>query len=282
MTNSLITDRNRFAAAAPEERLLLNGRDWGIRDTGTPDRPALLLIPGTLGRGDIFWQQIEALSGHLRILAISYPDTGGIREWTEDLVSLLDQKGLTSVHVLGSSLGGYLAQYFAGTHPEKVGTLFAANTLHTVNGLDANPPYSLDLETAPIDHLRAGFGRGLTAWADSHPDQKDLVELLLEEAGGRILEPELRARLAALKHGPELPTFTGRVVTIDSADDPLIPQAMREAVRDRLRPQTAYHFLWGGHFPYCVRPALYTAILARELNLDIPGPDWGPGTMVEQ
>lgn len=280
MTNSLITERDRFAAANPESRIELNGRDWGILDKGAGE--VLLLIPGTLGRGDIFWRQIDALSDRLRIIAVSYPDSGGIEDWSADLKTLLDLKDIDNVHLLGSSLGGYLAQYFAGHNPDRVNTLFAANTLHSVTGMDQRLPYSLDLDTTPINQLRAGFAQGLNAWRDAHADQAELVELLMQEANGRILEAEMRARLKALKIGPELPPNTGKIITIEAADDPLIPQEMRDAVRTRLNPDTAYRFLWGGHFPYITRSALYTSMLEKNLGLNVTGPKWGDGDMCEQ
>ncbi|TDK48069.1 alpha/beta fold hydrolase [Antarcticimicrobium luteum] len=276
MSNPLIAARNAFAMGFPERRVVLNVRDWGYIDTG--QGPALLLIPGTLGRGDIFWQQITALSDRLRVVAVTYPETGGIAEWAEDLAALLDHLGIETASVLGSSLGGYLAQYFAAAHPGRVDTLFAANTLHSVAGLIDKMPYALDLDAAPIADLRAGFGQGLGAWAEAHPDQADLVELLLEEVGGRIPEPELRMRLKALKTAPELPPLTlsesGRF-TIEADDDPLIPPEMRAAVRARVRPAAAYRFTWGGHFPYVARPEAYAALLEQALGLTVTGPDWG-------
>ncbi len=280
MTNQLIEARNQFSAVHPEQRFMLNGRDWGVWDVGS--EPVLLLIPGTLGRGDIFWQQIEALSDRLRIIAVSYPASGGIEDWTEDLALLLTQLGVTEASVLGSSLGGYLAQYFAATYPAKVTKLFSANTLHSVIGMDQRAPYSFDLAETPIDELRAGFGVGLGAWAKDHPEQRELVELLLGEAGGRILEPELRARLSALKFGPELPECNVKVVTIETADDPLIPEEMRQAVRARLSPEAAYRFLWGGHFPYVARPDYYVSLLEENLGLNVTGPDWGTGAVREK
>jgi len=280
MTNPLINDRDRFAIANPESRVILNGRNWGVLDVGTG--PVLLLIPGTLGRGDIFWHQIEALSDRMRIVAVSYPDNGGIKDWTEDLTELFVQLHIDCANVLGSSLGGYLAQYFAATYPEKIIKLFAANTLHSVEGLDQRPPYSMDLTSTPIHQLRAGFGNGLTAWAEAHPDQSNLVELLLQESDGRILEAELRARLNALKTGPKLPKNQSDVVTIETADDPLIPLEMRNAVRERLNPSSAFRFLWGGHFPYVVRPELYTSLLEKILGLNITGPAWKDGSLSEQ
>ena len=279
MPNRLIADRDRFATLHPERRILIRGRDWGYVQAG--DRgPALLLIPGTLGRGDIFWQPIEALKDRARIVAVTYPESGGVIEWAEDLAELCGRLGLDRATVLGSSLGGYVAQYFAAAHPRLAERLIAANTLHSVAGVGDRPPYSSDLDHAPIAEIRAGFGRGLGAWRDSHPEQAELVDLLMAEVGGRIPEPELRTRLNALKRGPELPPLDlprDRIATIEAADDPLIPQPMRSAVRARLNPSVAYRFEWGGHFPYVVRPDLYVSLLEEQLGLPVTGQGWGDG-----
>lgn len=278
MTNALMESRNAFAARNPEQRVTLNQREWGVVDTGGAG-PVLLLIPGTLGRGDIFWQQIDALRGRARILSLTYPAAGGVAEWSDDLVALLDARDVNRATVLGSSLGGYLVQYLAAQHGDRVERLIAANTLYSTAPAKQNPPYNSDLDAAPIDELRGGFGKGLNAWAQSHPDQADLVELLLAEVGGRIPEAELRNRLKGIKNAPELPAIglsPERIVTIEGADDPLIPLFMRDEVRERLRPSVAYRFESGGHFPYAVRPQLYTAILEEQLGLVPAGSTaWG-------
>lgn len=278
MTNDLIADRDQFTEQHPEQRMVLNGRDWGYIDVG--EGPVLLLIPGTLGRSDIFWQQINALKGRIRIIATSYPAIGGVVEWGADIISLMDELKIDTATILGSSLGGFLAQYIAAKSPERVDRLIGANTLNSIAGLGSHPPYSLDLDAAPIDDLRAGFGTGLEGWRAAHPDQSDLVDLLLMEVGGRILEPELRRRLDALKTGPVLPPPgipADRIITIEVNDDPLIPPEMRASVRDCLKPSVAYRFLEGGHFPYIARPEAYTALLEQVMDLDVTGPDWGTG-----
>lgn len=283
MSNPLITARDAFAARCPETRAVLNGRDWGVIDTGPVaggDGPVLLLIPGTLGRADIFWQQIDALAPHLRVIAVSYPGQGGIIDWAGDLCALLDARGIGQAAVLGSSLGGYLAQYLAGAHPARVSHLFAANTLDTVAGLDTRQPYAQDLDTAPIDALRGGFLAAMQAWGQAQPDQIDLVEFLIAEVGARIPEAEMRARLNALKRGPELPAVAlppAALTVIDAADDPLIPPPMRAAVRARLPGAAGFRFLWGGHFPYVLRPALYTNLILSRLGLAAPDPAWSAG-----
>ena len=281
MTNSLMESRDAFAARHPEERVTLNGREWGVIEVGS-DGPVLLLIPGTLGRGDIFWQQIDALKDRARIVAVTYPAQGGVAEWAQDLALLMDQRGIDKATCLGSSLGGFLVQYLAALHPEKVERLLPANTLVSTERSRSRPPYTSDLDTAPIDELRAGFAMGLGAWREAHPDQADLVELLLAEVGGRIPEIELRSRLNGLKKAPPLPALAfpkDRIATIEGDDDPLISREMREEARALLQPGTSYRFNWGGHFPYVVRPALYVSLLETELGLPLTSEGWGEGAV---
>lgn len=277
MSNPLIADRDAFSAAYPEQRVTLNGREWGVIEAGEQG-PVLLLVPGTLGRGDIFWQQIRALKDRARILAVTYPAGGGVAEWADDLKALLDQRGVDRATVLGSSLGGYLVQYFAATYPDKVVRLLPANTLVSTEASRSRPPYTSDLDTAPVEELRAGFAMGLGAWREAHPDQADLVKLLLAEVGGRIPEIELRSRLNGIKKAPPLPKLDfpkDKIATIEGDDDPLISKEMREEARALLQPGTSYRFAWGGHFPYVVRPDLYVSLLETELGLPVTGEGWG-------
>lgn len=278
MTDALILARDAFAARCPEATFCSGPRRWGVIDTGGAG-PVLLLLPGTLGRADVFFQQIEALAPRLRVIAVSHPASGGLGDWVGDLVALMDRHGVGQAAVLGSSLGGYMAQALAGWHPERVSHLFAANTLPTVAGLETRAPYSSDLWAAPVETLRAGFAAGLGAWEQAHPDQAGLVALLMAEVNGRIPEAELRARLDVLKTAPELPPAglpPERITVIDSVDDPLIPPPWRAMVRARLNPGAAFGFRWGGHFPYLCRPAPYSALIAARLGLE-PLQGWGPG-----
>ncbi|MFN4098442.1 MAG: alpha/beta fold hydrolase [Pararhodobacter sp.] len=276
MTNELIQARDAFLSRFPEERIALERRDWGLIDTGG-DGPAFLFLPGTLGRADVFFHQIEALAPHFRVLSVSYPDTGGVPEWAEALPELLDLKRIGQIAVLGSSLGGFLAQYFAATRPELVTHVFAANTLHSVEGIDQRPPYSSELWAAPIEELRAGFGAGMNAWKEAFPQHAGMVDFLMAEADGRILEGELRARLDAIKTGPMLPPLSNTADTatvIEASDDPLIPPPMRAAVCARNAPAPAFRFLWGGHFPYLLRPALYSNLLLARLGVEPLSAEW--------
>ncbi|MCR9214426.1 MAG: alpha/beta hydrolase [Proteobacteria bacterium] len=278
-TNSLISERDQFLSRYPEKTMSIRGTDWGVIDTGG-NGPCLLMLPGTLGRADIFWQQIEALKDRARLISLSYPDSWSLEDWSQDIVALLQQLGVKKTAVVGSSLGGYLAQFFARTNEERCTTLFAANTLSDNAGLTQKPPYSADLENTDISILRRGFGDKVSEWGETHPDQAELVELLLAESNGRIPPEHLRARLICLKEAPPLPSCPldlKKIIVIEAADDPLIPEPMRQGVREALNPQATFRFIEGGHFPYLAQPEKYTSILEEGLGLPVTGPNWGDG-----
>jgi pimeloyl-ACP methyl ester carboxylesterase len=279
MSNLLIAARTAFSERVPEETRTVNGRDWGVIRNGAFG-PAVVLLPGTLGRADIFWQQIAALADDARVLSLSYPETGGIANWTRDIADLIVAEDMTGATVLGSSLGGYVAQYLTAKYPDLCGGLIAANTLPDAGIVKTMPPYALELHTVPIEALREGFLGGLKGWLTPDHPYADLAGLLIAEVEGRIPGPELRARLLALKTAPELPAQRlpdDRVSTVQSEDDHLIAPPVRAALREALRPARAFCFTAASHFPYVTRAEDYTAMLREFLSLDPVGTHWPKG-----
>lgn len=275
----MIEQRDEFAQKFPEQKVDLNHRKWGVISAGNAG-PVLLLLPGTLGRADIFWQQIGKLAGRARILSVSYPASHNLAEWAEDLAALLDIHNVDRAAVMGSSLGGYLAQYFAALYPDRVESLIAANTLSSVAGISERPPYSADIAKIPIKLLRDGFLASMQARQRPEAEYQALLQMLMAEVKGRIPARYLKARLMALKYAPDLPDLridNARIAVIESDDDPLIPPPVRGAVRKKLNPSVVYRFKQGEHFPYVVRPDEYLSILEERLGLEITGPDWGTG-----
>jgi pimeloyl-ACP methyl ester carboxylesterase len=95
--------------------------------------PPLLLIMGFAGSahswGDPF---VKALQRHFTVTRVSNRGTGGsdkpqvqttIRMMADDAVALLDTLGVQKTHVMGISMGGYIAQELAINYPERVNGL---------------------------------------------------------------------------------------------------------------------------------------------------------------
>jgi pimeloyl-ACP methyl ester carboxylesterase len=115
---------------------------WESRGDGTP----LLLIHG-LGYARWGWEPVvDRLAERFRVLLF---DNRGIGEsdvppgpytaaaMAEDAVQVLDEAGVDRAHVVGTSLGGMVAQELALAHPERVDRLVLACT--TPGGAGAFP-----------------------------------------------------------------------------------------------------------------------------------------------
>lgn len=98
------------------------------------DGPPLLLIPG-LGFGRWGWfKQVPTLSRRFRVITFDprgpRDPTRGVAELARDAAALLDRLGVDRAHVLGASLGGFVAQELALARPDLVDRLVLICTSH--------------------------------------------------------------------------------------------------------------------------------------------------------
>jgi pimeloyl-ACP methyl ester carboxylesterase len=131
-------------------RVQVNGISLHYETTGsgTP----VLLIAG-LGADHHFWyRQIPALAERFRVIA---PDNRGagesdkpdarytLRQMADDLRALLDALEVPSAHVMGASLGGFLAQEFILAYPERTRRVVLCCTSFGGAGSAPIPPQTL-------------------------------------------------------------------------------------------------------------------------------------------
>ncbi|MCO6418843.1 alpha/beta fold hydrolase [Siccirubricoccus sp. KC 17139] len=92
-------------------------------------RGAPLVLLHCLGMEWRFWDVLEPLADRYELIAYSFPGHGdtplprgqyGAAELTAQLHALARREGLERFHLAGISMGGSVAQHFAGTHPEMV------------------------------------------------------------------------------------------------------------------------------------------------------------------
>ncbi len=140
----------------------INELDWRYIDTGGSG-PALIMLPGSVGTCEMFFKQIGSLSGAIRIIAVSYPAQPDPTLLADGLAALMTTLGLARASVLGSSFGGYWAQFVALRHPARVETLFLGNIFITPDELFTNPLFDPDWVPVSYTHLdvykRQGAGR---------------------------------------------------------------------------------------------------------------------------
>ncbi len=130
-------------------RATANGIELEYETFGDPQAPALLLIGG-LGTQMITWDEefCELLASRgFHVIRFDNRDAGlstwpedsyELEEMAADAVSLLDALGLPAAHVVGASMGGFIAQLVALNHPERVLTL--TSIISGPSGADQVPP----------------------------------------------------------------------------------------------------------------------------------------------
>ena len=256
-----------FRADHPPATVSIGGREWRyIASQAHASAPALVMLPGAFGAAELFWNQITDLGDRLRIVAATYPPADDVGLLADDVAGLMDHLGLASANLLGTSLGGYIAQRFAGRHGARIETLFLANSLSRTDQL------ARDFDHAAIavrtgGDIRAGVEAGIAAYAETDPAVAVLKKILVDHGRHCLTDAMVKSRmlaLASLTEPPPLAVPEERIVLIESDDDPVIAAAGRVHMRQRY-PGAPCHTLTSGHFPYVTRADRYSAIIAERL-----------------
>jgi pimeloyl-ACP methyl ester carboxylesterase len=258
----------------PAERAVrVGGLLWKVTETkGRKGGPTLVMLPGTLGTSAIFRDPIERLGARVRMVSVTYPLIDDIHRLADSLAALMEQLGIARASIVGSSLGGFLAQHFAARHPQRVDQLILGNTLcdpGLTRRIVQRQPVD-DLRAAPATKHRDMVIASVRSWPETEPAVKKLKALLID-SGTRLLSPRaMKARVLAVQAAPAVPALDlpgARITVIDCEDDPLLPRAVQDDVVQRYPGAHHARLKTGGHYPYIVRPDAYCAVLERALGL---------------
>jgi pimeloyl-ACP methyl ester carboxylesterase len=240
------------------------GRVWPFIDTGGGG-PVLVLLPGSVGTCEIFFKQIAALGEAFRIVAVSYPAEPDPAHLADGLAGLLDWLRIEQASVLGSSFGGYWAQYVALRHSARVETLFLGNIFVSPEQLFTEPLFDpVWVRNTPAPLIQQAWLQRVEQAPDS-----ELKRLQLDMLSGRQDADNLKARFLGVVSAqlcPRLPLTPSQIVVIDCADDPIIPPASRYAVRDRYPRATHCTLSSGGHYPHILNGEAYNAVIRQHLR----------------
>jgi 3-oxoadipate enol-lactonase len=221
--------------------------DYDVHGEGPP----LVLING-LGFGRWgFFKQVPALSRHFR--TITFDARGerdlkdGVSDLVADVVALMDHLHIRNAHILGTSLGGFVAQELALQRPDLVDRLVLVCTSYGRGGPESMSPWALmDMLGLPSLSVKRAVQRGLEAatsdrYRAEHPEEFEQI------VRGRLADsPSLSAYSGQMRAGArfdasrDVRSITSPTLVIHGADDRYVPVAnavaLAEAIPDaRLR-----------------------------------------------
>lgn len=223
---------------------------------GTP----LVLIMG-LRRNLLWWyRQIPELSRHFRVIAFDNRGAGrsdkpvmdySIPLFADDTATLMEALGIPAAHVLGISMGGYIAQELALRHPDRVkglllgctscggsrAVLMSDERMKTFTAVEGLSPEQILRKDMDI-YFSNGF-------IEDHPDKvREFIELSLQH-----YQPEdafQRQFAACLRHDAADRLGGIRVPVLITAgdDDPLVP-SVNSTILAGLIPGAGLHLFPG-------------------------------------
>ncbi|QSQ25782.1 3-oxoadipate enol-lactonase [Pyxidicoccus parkwayensis] len=175
-----------------------DGVRLAYRFDGAPEKPVLLLS-NSIGTDLHMWDgQVPALTEHFRLLRYDARGHGAsgvptgpysLDRLGRDVLELMDALGLQRVHVLGLSLGGYVAQWLGIHAPERVDRLVLANTAAY---LGAAPQWDRAIsELLGAPDMRTTAEMFLRNWFPAH----------MLEANDGVVEAFRRTLLATRREG---------------------------------------------------------------------------------
>ncbi|MEW5827895.1 MAG: alpha/beta hydrolase [Chloroflexota bacterium] len=251
-----------FRSSHPPKTLAVEGRDWEYISAGNGER-TILFLHGMTGAADIWWQQISHFEPDFRIIAVTYPALGTLAKMEQGVLGILKAEGVDQFYLVGTSLGGYFAQYLAGRHPDRVLGAVFSNTF---------PPNDLILEKngtigslipylpewAVLGVLKGSFRDSI--YPTSGNDELTLA-FLNEIAAGRMSKAQVAGRYACVVEKFDAANLSLPVLIIEADNDPLVEETLREQLKETY-PSAQFHTFSGvGHFIYLNRPDEYNRVL---------------------
>lgn len=257
-----------FRSRHPTRQMVVDGKSWEYLVAGNPRGEAVLFLHGMSGAADIWWQQILALEETHRVIAVTYPAVDTLEGLEKSVLEILDREGVRQTNVVGTSLGGYLAQFLAARHPERVLRLVLGNTFPPNDILaEQNRTIGALLPFLP-DWLVLRFMRQSVERSVYPASGYDAFTraYLLEMNYGRVHKADVLARYRCVIQKFPTPDLPMPVLIFESDNDPLLDEAVRAMLKDAYPVAEVYTFHAAGHFPYLNHATDYNRVLITFLE----------------
>lgn len=225
----------------------------------------LLLIRG-LGGGGVEWGSVvDRLSPHFRVITFDNRDAGlnepeiegySIADLADDAAGLLRALGIKRAHVLGHSMGGFIAQHLTLNHPELIDHLILVGTSPAAGAALGQPlaaPAEEDWITDPSERSRARaphtHGPG---YFDNRPEE--LEEIAQLASTNRITREGYARHLNAISETHDVRERLGEInaptLVAHGDADPLVSLRGGQLLAEGIPGAILKVYPGVGHYPY--------------------------------
>lgn len=244
-------------------------------DEARPSDPqgTVVLLTGLASKRLGWKRQLDVFGQTYRTIALDFRDTGDSDQATDaytaadladDVAAVLQALGIPRAHVVGISLGGFVALQFALRHPETLGKLVLTSTSAGGAGhIAAGPEIAAILMPDPGLEIGERAKRNYSiimapTYVQANPDT---LEEIAEVARYRPMDSAAYTRQlqAALGHDAwtSAPSIQAPTLVIHGDFDPLIPVANGRLLGERIPGARYIEYPDVGHIPIIERMERY-------------------------
>lgn len=264
-----------FRLTHPYKQLIVGDTRWEYISCGRGQQ-TLLLLPGALSVGESTFPLISAFENEYRIIAPSYALSLTMTALCSGLAHILETEALNQAHVIGGSYGGLVAQYFVRQYPDQTRSLILSHTFVLTPQL-AKPlwiagklfPMLPQKLFASILRIRLNKLLVSTLRAAKHPESEFWRAYLDEAIASELLKEVFIHQNKSLLDLARQPRFTpddlkawpGRILIIESDDDPAITARDRALLRSTYPNAQVQTFRDAGHASAILKRAEVVSII---------------------
>jgi 3-oxoadipate enol-lactonase len=250
----------------------LEGTALDIYVDGNPDGEPLLLLHPWFGCWRFWLTTTELLPERRCIMPDLYSVSYGSWEpyatpqgLVTAVLATMDQLAIERTDLIGSSLGGVVAQLLAIDHPDRVGRLVLVGTGPYTSG--ASPLFTAEVgkwidDPAAARRLGAARPVAVVTHHEVDPDEfaacVDMVEAADPQYVGSVLKS---ARELDLR--PKLPRITAPTLVVRGSFDPIRTREHSDALVTGIPDARQVEMEGAGHAPYVDDPETFVAELRR-------------------
>lgn len=229
---------------------------------GPADAPPLVLIAGRSSEHSVWLPNLRDLCKIFRVLVFDHRGVGKstvptpgytIRDMAADTLGLMRRVGFERAHVIGASMGGYIAQELALMEPERIGALVLAGTVaHSDAWLDNVWTMTQRLaasEEQRESRVRLSLLLSFSPDFLSHPGILDgLVQYGMDKPAHQTFEGLQGHIVACRSHDTRqrLGRIAAPTLVLAGEQDLLMPIARVRRLAEQI-PDATFQILPGGH-----------------------------------
>jgi 3-oxoadipate enol-lactonase len=238
------------------------GEQIYAESTGCGD--AVVLCHGLGGNHAIWWRQIERFAKQYRVVTWDQRGFGnstartgevGIEQAAADLVAVLDAFQIRRAHLVGQSMGAFVALRVSLDHPDRATSLVLSTTLAA-----ADPGHTQALHAAVrIRSRRDRHPVVSPAFSQSHPDLVVLYNLISSFGTKPPVATMLDAMAAQVFTDNELAALSTPTLFLAAENDELCPPRIMRRAAERVPGATLEVLSGASHSVYYEQPGAWTS-----------------------